>query len=850
MAVTAEAVWHEHLTPDGAPRMGWGEVCKFLDLASFSELQALDAALDESLAEQLAVVAARTDSDDDDEGVPDDDPRLDPVPLVIAADEWQGLEAGLRQRARVLEAVLADWYGPQQTLRDGVVPAAQVIGDCRYQRACRALPPPGGAWLHLTGCDLLRGADGAWRAIGDHVQSAAGVGSALENRLAVARCLPELFARTGVRRLQPFFQDIRDQIAALPASQVEAPRCVLLGAGAFDPRAVEHAWLARHLGVDLVQGRDLTVRNGGVYLKTLSGLAPVQVVLRRLADHRCDPLHLGDDPMTGCPGLTSAARSGRVAVINALGTGLASHPLVRANLATLCQRLLGEDLLLPDAECRWLGEPAALEMVLAEPAGWLLRPARLTHRGGDGPVFLADCSPEQWAGWRERLTAAPEEWVAERYLIASRAPVWSRGLLVERCVSLRAFSARNGNDWSVMPGGLGRVAEHDQRTFSDGIKGRRKDVWVVDPSPEADGGLPKLDRGPVRLRRGGVDVPSRLLDDLYWLGRYSERAESLARIGRNLFSHLDQQTPWRDTTARAGWCLAALNAIGIGLGEPGDDASDSAGNDQDERRLLEDRALSALFAPPPGISLLALVETMRGLGLAVRTVLSGEAWQSLRALDRACHEAVINRSMRASSAAAFLERILGLLGALKSTVLDNMVHGHAWSFLDIGRRLERGANTLAIIERLAVDDRGRGQLEVALESCDSLLTYHARYRARVRTAPVIDLLLADDTNPRAVAFQAECLREHLASLPRAGDSTIDASQRLAVRLAAELVTADIHELVGDDERLSRFVADAGQRLWDLSDRIGHTWFTHATPQRASQAGGGGRGQDVSARGRS
>lgn len=745
--------------------------------------------------------------------------HLDAIPLVMNADEWHALELGLIQRARLLSAVVADIFGPQRLLRSGTVPAQLVLGHPALARACFGWNPVGGRRLHVYAADVTRSPDGTFTIYSDRCAAPAGAGYALENRLVLGRSLAGLFGDYDVERVRGFFEALRQSVLQLSPHQHEEPRVVLLSAGSHDESSFEHAYLARYLGYELVEGRDLTVRDRVLYLKTLNGLKRVDVVLRRIHDVWCDPLALREDSFMGVPGLVDAAAAQNVALVNPLGVNVVESPAIKAYLDGASRLLLGESLALPSVETLWCGERESLSRALSELDAYTFKPAFEDRRGAPWQPRLM--SAKDRSMFIDRLRAVPGRYVAERWSERSFAPVLDNEGIEYHDIALRTFLCRDGEDYRVMPGGLARTnAVPDGLFLSVGAGESSKDVWVP-ATADGWGGKPLTmpDRR-VQLRRGGLDLPSRLLDDIYWLGRHVERCEMTARLLRAGFDRLGSEAAEDDD--------AALRSIVAALA--GMEVMPPSSSPQ-SREALDARLSAALIEPDATSSLLSTARRLHQLTLTVRSRLSRDAWHVLRRL--AAPLEALNRGSSVAGKIEALDDVLLILSAAAGTTTENMVRGYVWSFLDMGRRVERGALTLSLMQSMLSPGASRVHMKVLLEVADSLMTYRARYLSSLQVAPVVDLLTTDATNPRSLLFQVETLRRHIQELPRLGDVVRSRAEQRVIMLHSNLLTADIEVACsGDGEGLRALLEDSANLLWQFSDDITQSWFSHADPSHA------------------
>ena len=806
----------EFLDAGGAPLAHQVELHAFLAGASALQLQQLSDVVRKRITEQEVTFNIL--------GVPNGTNRpwhLDPIPHIVAREEWEALKAGLTQRARLLSSVHEDIFGEQRLLREGVIPAALVLGNPHYARACRGWQPVGGHTLHLYAADLSRNTRGGYSVFSDRVAAPTGSGYALENRLVVGRTLGKLFNSYGVEKVHSYFSAMRQTISQLSPRSSEDPRVVLLSPGAQDESSFEHAYLARYLGYDLAEGRDLTVRDQIVYLKTLSGLCKVDVILRRISDDWCDPLNLREDSMLGVPGLVDAAQAGNVGIANPLGIGLLESPAIKGYLSRACRALFDEDLLLPSVDTLWCGDQSGLDEAMAAPRDFIFKPA--FHERHGEPWVPCQMSQEQFATFRERVLARPSAFVAERWGPGSTVPVLEADRIAQGKLSLRTFLCRSGSGYCVMPGGLSRMNDSPDGLFLSVERERAsKDVWIPSRQELSDRPPPRMPDRRMELRRGGLDLPSRLLDDIYWLGRSLERCDMTARLARAGFENLALDAGFGPRAAGSALLktmqrLDIVPAMAGGKG-PSATAAILAG------ALLDER---------PSYGLPANCERVHQLTLKVRSRLSRDAWHVLRRITapiaKAHSCADESQAIDPAVAVELLDDLLTCLSAASGTIMENMVRGHAWVFLDMGRRVERGAMTLSVLLDMLPEGATRVHMETLLEVSDSLLTYRARYLSSLQAAPVVDLLLTDDTNPRSLAYQVERLAQHIRTLPRLQNVVRSRAERRIIELEGSLATADIEAAcAGDGQGFRQLVEDAQKLLWQFSDDVTRTWFSHAS----------------------
>jgi len=746
---------------------------------------------------------------------------LDMMPLLLPVDEWRQIEAGLIQRTRVLNLLLQDLYGPQQTVRERLLPPALVLGSQGFLRACHGIAVPRGIHLHLHAVDLARSPDGQWWVLADRTQAPSGAGYALENRIVLSRSLPEAFRDCQVQRLASFFRAQRDGLLALAPAPRDTPRVVLLTPGPLNETYFEHAYLARYLGFTLVEGGDLTVRDRRVFIKTLDGLQPVDVIFRRLDDSFCDPLELRADSTLGVAGLVEATRAGTVVVANALGSGVVETAAMSRFLPGLCRRLLGEDLLLPAVDTRWCGEEEDLAFAIEHLDRMVIKPA--FPPGSSQPVFGRMLSAVRRASLADDMRARPEAYVAQAELPLSSAPAWSGHSLQSRPLVLRAYVAAAGDSYVVMPGGLTRVsATDDVPIVSMQRGGGSKDTWVLSDGPVSQLSLLASPTISIQRERISGDLPSRVADDLFWLGRYAERAEHSIRLLRSVVARLTDETAADDGPELPALLdvLVRLDLLPLRLHVP------------NGHREIEQDVLSALFRTYPSTRLAETLDELRRIASAVRDRLSIDTWRILNQLRQDFR--LRHGRPQLDDVLMHLNRMITDLAAFSGMEMENMTRGHGWRFLDIGRRLERAVNTAALLLcAIDLDHPAHAVLGPLLEIADSTMTFRRRYFAQPQLPPVLDLLVADTTNARSLAFQVALLTEHVDRLPReVGAPSPTNEQRIVARVTEAVAAADLEALGrldanGRYEALALFLRGIDDDLRGLSDTITHYYFSLA-----------------------
>jgi uncharacterized circularly permuted ATP-grasp superfamily protein/uncharacterized alpha-E superfamily protein len=720
---------------------------------------------------------------------------LNPLPLILGQGEWDEISAGVEQRTRLMEALLSDIYGEGRLVAEGRLPAAALTGSRDFLRPLRGVKPPGGRFLHLYAADLGRGPDGRWWVLGDRTQAPSGAGYALENRLIVSRAFPSLYNTMNVHRLAPFFDAHRRGMAA--AADRSDPRICLLSPGKFSETYAEQAYLARYLGLLLVEGDDLVARDGKVYVRTIAGLKRADVILRRVDADYVDPLELNNASRLGTPGMLEAIRAGGVTMLNMPGSGVLESRALMGFLPDLCERLLGEPLRMPNVATWWCGQPAAQALVESRLDELALAPAfnaPLPSQGDDDNVLaqsrlMADLSPDEQDLLRQRLRDRPADLVGQEVVRLSTMPVLRGDRLEPAPFVLRVFAAVTPEGVRVMPGGFCRASDRmDVRAISMGDGARTADVWVIDDKPvERMTLIASLED--VQIRRIMGHLPSRAADNLFWLGRYLERSEMTLRVVRSLCT----SNIAAEAAAHAqGETFDSLRTLLVEWGALPETApvADAVVT-----------AASALLDASAWGSVISNVRAAMRTAASMRERLSADFWALLVGIENGL--ATAGEQSSEAEVLRLANRALQTMAAFSGLAQENMNRVAGYRFLDIGRRIERGINTCRLTRLLAHDEATTDDLDLLLDLNDSQITYRARYLVGLALKAVRDLVMLDPFNTRSLAFQLNVLKEHLAVLPSLQeDGMLEEPARILVALAADVETEDARRLT--DDKAHRF----------------------------------------------
>lgn len=700
---------------------------------------------------------------------------LSHVPVLIPQTEWQVICDGLTQRAELLERVMADLYGPGDLVRGGHLPAELVAGNPQWLRPMVGVPPASGHYLHHLAFEIGRSPDGSFLVLGDRVQAPSGSGFALENRMATTRIFSEPFPRAHVERLAGFFRAFREAMEDLAGP---GRRSAILTPGPNNDTYYEHTYIARYLGMNLLEGEDLIVRDGQAMVRTVDGLQPLGLLWRRIDSEFADPLELNESSQIGTPGLIEALRAGRLTLINALGSGVVEARAFMAFLPRICQTLLGEPLALPNIATWWCGQQAERDHVLADAATMMIGEAldaALPFGVGASTALGRDFLGSTRGGLAEWIAAHGGRLVGQEAVTLSTTPVWSDGRLVPRPMTIRVFAARTAQGWTFMPGGYARIgASGDTTALAMQAGGAVADVWVVSPEPVAPDTL--VASGSFSRAAPGI-LPTRSAENLYWLGRYVERTEGAIRL---------------------------LRAWHLRLAET-EDAGDARLRAMADYMKELDLPVTP-EAPVPG-ELLGLIGQARIAAGKVRDRFSPDGWAALTDLGKSAAR-LAGKVHAGNDTAHAMSILLRKISGFSGLVHENMYHFAGWRFLSLGRAQERADGTLMLLADFTAPEAPAGMLEVAIEVCDSVMTHQRRYRFGPSRGTVLDLLLLDARNPRAVLNQVAQMRHHVARLPQAGtDGRLSALERVLLTLDTELRVTEPEALTPDElERLREALA--------------------------------------------
>ena len=718
----------EMLGPDGKVRPVWRHFVESLSHMDAADLESRIDKADRYLRDAGVFYRAYGGAANAERSWP-----LSHVPVLIDGQEWQKLAEGLTQRADLLEQIAADIYSENRLVQEGFMPPSLIAGNPEYLRPVVGLTPAGGHFLHFIAFEIGRGPDGNWWVLSDRTQAPSGAGFALENRVATTRAFSDIYAETHVHRLASFFGAFRDTLQSYKKHSDD--RIAVLTPGPANETYFEHSYIARYLGFMLLEGEDLTVVNDQVMVRTVAGLKPVSVLWRRLDADYADPLELNQRSQIGTPGLVQALRAESVTIVNALGSGLLETRAFLAFLPAICRRLLNEDLKIPSIATWWCGQKAEREHVAKNLDKMIIGPAfsNLAFFDDTGDSLPGVVMKEKNPDFLKRLQQEGSRLVGQEIVKLSTTPAFVDGKLAPRPMSLRVFAARTREGWQIMPGGFARIGGSDDVSVIAMQKGGAvADVWIVSDKPVKWSTLLPSEENFTRNMPGSL--PSRAADNLFWLGRYIERAEGGLRILRawhgRFAEYADRKQP---LLANVSAYLAALDID----------------TEETVPESLVNNISSALYSASN-----------------IRDRFSADGWLALNDLAKTTRD-FREKIQPGDDATSAMTVLLRKLAGFAGLVHENMYRFTGWRFLSIGRYLERGLHMSRLLSHFSGPEAPDGALDMLIEIGDSVMTHRRRYNVSTARLTVTDLLALDPLNPRSILYQLNEIKTEVEQLPNA-----------------------------------------------------------------------------------
>lgn len=756
--------------------------------------------------------------------------QLDPIPFVIESQEWSRIEAGLIQRAELLEYILKDIYGSKELIKNGLLPPELVFAHQGFLRACDCINTVHAHRLLNYAADLARSEDGRIWVLADRTQTPTGAGYALENRMVMRRVFPSLFRDSHVHRLAGFFRSLRNELSEI-SPRKKSSRIVLLTRGLQDDSYFEHSYLANYLGYTLVQGSDLTARMGKIWLKSLDGLKQIDVILRRVDDHLCDPLEFQQDSRHGVPGLLEAVREGNVAIANPFGSSILENPALQAFLPGICRHLFGQELLLPGIASWWCGQKNALDYVMNNFDQLIIKP--IAKQQQVKSFVPEELNPQERELMRQKIIEKPHLYVAQERIKYATTPTLIDGRFQARPTIQRTFLTAAKNTFIVMPGGLSQVVSSDSNWQTSTESALiTKDIWVLASEPE------RLDTLWNNIQSiddysGIGSLPSRAAENFYWLGRMVERAESFIRLFRTIMLKVDEIAEYQNSIDK--YCLITmLQAVTQLTGLPTKKLFNEA---LPLHSKIDSEMLNMLLDQHNAGSLYSTIGSMVNSAYSVRDLLTPDTWRVFSKFEDILDNWQKNPPNALSETADELDELISTLAAFSGLILESTTVDQGWLFLNVGRRLERSVGLTVLIQAILLEDHSESieytLLQSLLTSTDSMMTYHRRHRTNLQIHSVLELLLLDQTSPRSLRYQFEHLQQAIKNLPNAdSDMEISSEQRYILEASTLLLLSDVQNLciVNSDtlerSNLKQLLSRINQLMQSTSKVITDSYFNH------------------------
>ena len=753
---------------------------------------------------------------------------MDMLPIVLAADEMAKIESALAQRASLLNIILGDVYGRQTLLQSSRMHPYLLYANPSFLRPCHGLLPPRAKHIHIYAADIARAPDGNWWVLGDRVEAASGLGYALENRMLMSRIFPKVLWEADARSLQPFINAFTSHIEAMAPRNSSSPNVALLTAGPNNETYFEQSFLARNLGYTLAEGADLTVRNNRLYMKTIGGVQRVDVLLRRIDSSWTDPLELRNESLIGIPGLVNAVRQGNVTIANALGSGFVETTAMLAFLPWFSRNYLGEKLEMPSVATWWCGQDRERKYVIDNLDRLAVKP---TFWGaGARSYFGPRLSAAEKEDLVRRINHRPEQFCGQEIVSNATMPIYRDGRLQPRHFQLRVFLVPTDTGWKMMPGGLMRYASEEKDVVVSMQRGgATKDTWVLRGPEENTTKTAPAAPPVIPPRRHHNDLPSRTADNLFWLGRYVERAEGLARIIRVLCRMLVNEAGSETHKAAIPFLQQIL--------PPG--AKTELYLDPTTKGLnlvkTEEAITWALYAEDNLESLITNLAAIERAAAKVKERLSTDTWKRLATMrDLAKQSREEHTSVFDDDTLYLLDSTLEALASFIGNLMENTTRSQGWRFLEIGRRIERSLSITYLLGSAYAKHSPNDETLLAklLEWADSSITYRRRYLNTLTDANALDVLCFDNTNPRSLAFQTEQLRDLLHALPHSQSTQRHPMDQTALQLYSRVGLGNPETLIaakkGRPLPLAAFLLDAKDDLLSLARRLEQTYFAHTS----------------------
>ncbi|WP_111708772.1 circularly permuted type 2 ATP-grasp protein [Lutibacter citreus] len=761
--------------------------------------------------------------------------ELNVVPFLIQKEEWKTIEKGIQQRSEVLNLLLKDIYGKRELIKKGIVPYEVIFAHRGFLRACDQIQYKTSKQLLIHSADLARGPDGRMWVVNDRAQVPSGMGYALENRFSISKMLPEIFEDINVEQSSAFFNDLNQLLLSSAPSNKENPTVVILTPGPHNETYFEHSYLSSFLGYPLVKGSDLVVRGGKLWMKSLKGLKQVDVIYRRVDDVFIDPLELREDSYLGVAGLMEVVRLQNVAIVNPIGSGILENPGLIPFLNAICKYFLNEDLLLPQIASWWCGQKKERTYVLKHLSSFVVKRIDKTHR--EHIYFCEFLNKKELKQLKIEILKTPYQFVAQEKINFSTAPNFVNGQLEPRKIVCRTFSVAKNEGYSVMPGGLVRVAaEREELLVSNQKGGTSKDFWVVSDKSQSKIQHYSWNQTSSNRFTGINDVPSDTAENLFWSGRYLGRTIVTARYLRMALNQMaNVQFNHRKSESESLKIIfnSITNITSTFPGFTGENELEAMKNPLKEiESVILDETRYGSFA-----------QTISSFNFAYysrRNLWSRDMWRVFDGIQKLWENFKNEENYSIPVIVKFFDRIITRLIAFRALSEECILVKQGLLLYFIGLQMEEATMTIAKIRSLIIVNHNQELeyeiLESLLSSHESLNIYRYSYKSYLSLENVINLILLDKEYAKSLSYQIRRIKKDIDQLPNNTSNEFTECQininkafdKINSLTVAELKTVDLKSNMR--LKLDESLEELSDLLHDASLSISNTYFNHAYKQ--------------------
>jgi uncharacterized circularly permuted ATP-grasp superfamily protein/uncharacterized alpha-E superfamily protein len=768
--------------------------------------------------------------------------NLDIIPFLIQEKDWSIIEAGLSQRAGLFDLILKDIYGEQKLIKEGIIPMEIVYYHRGFIRECCGIKQAGKHNLVIYSADMAKSKDGSIWVLNDRTQSPSGSGYALENRMAMARIVPELFDHLKIRRLSPYYNAMHSALMQIAPHKNADPRIVILTPGAGNETYFEHSFLSSHLGLTLVQGDDLMVKDNFVWLKTLGGLERVDVIVRRVDDIYCDPLELKEDSQLGVAGLLQAVRSGNVSIANPLGSSVVENPGLIPFLPAIAKYFLGEKLALPTIASWWCGQKSELKYVLENLPSLVIKKIyreAFSRTSIDASLLASN----DLSYLKSKILAQPHLYVAQEKVDFAITPTYVNNQLEAGHALFRSFAVANDQGYKIMEGGLTRAStDKENIIISNQIGGFSKDTWVLSSQDDSNTVNFKKEQEHLPSKQNESykfnSLPSRNAENLYWIGRYAERVLGNARFQRTIMQYVaEANKAFIDESVNIKKCL--LEAVThFTFASPGFIGKNVEQKIEEPWEELSNLLFDQFYEGSLAFNLFAFIRSIN----SIPDYWSTDTWRVLREMEDSWIAASNSKFKGHYKMLSAVDAVITSMMAFISLNRESISREQGWTLLDTGRKIEQGLLLTSMLQITLIqkqDDNIEYILrETVLKSNENIVNYRFKYKAHLQLPLLLDLMLLDSSNPKSLIYQMERLKAYMNQLPKIHQNNfLSEHQRLALEALTTLQLADKDYLSQLDPtsnsyvHLNDFLQKISGILSNISETVSKTYFKHAQEQQ-------------------